>query len=106
VSLARSAGGAQVDLPARQRSRTAKAEEELEFLVHELAGAVGFGGRDRMTGSAAERARVNVTRAIRAALDRVEEHNPTLGRHLATTIRTGVYCSYAPDPRVPTAWQL
>jgi tetratricopeptide (TPR) repeat protein len=87
-------------------ARAEKAEQELEFLVNELAGAVGLGGRDRKAGSAAERARVNVTRAIRAALDRVEEHSPDLGRHLLSTIRTGVYCSYAPDPRVPTAWQL
>jgi hypothetical protein len=87
-------------------TRAAKAEEELEFLVNELAGAVGLGGRDRRAGSAAERARVNVTRAIRAALDRIEEHSPDLGRHLASTIRTGIYCSYAPDPRVPMAWQL
>jgi hypothetical protein len=28
-----------------------------------------------------------------------------LGRHLAATIRTGRYCSYTPDPRVPIAWQ-
>jgi tetratricopeptide (TPR) repeat protein len=87
-------------------ARAAKAEEELEFLVHELAGAVGLGGRDRRTRSAAERARVNVTRAIKAALDRIDEHSAALGRHLASTIRTGIYCSYAPDPRVPITWQL
>ena len=86
--------------------RAAKAEEELEFLVDQLAGAVGLGGRDRRTGSSAERARVNVTRAIRSALDRIGEHDPALGRHLTSTIRTGIYCSYAPDPRVPTTWQL
>jgi hypothetical protein len=32
--------------------------------------------------------------------------NPSLGRHLAATVRTGRYCSYTPDPRLPIAWQL
>jgi hypothetical protein len=31
--------------------------------------------------------------------------NPALGRHLSATIRTGRYCSYTPDPRVPIAWE-
>jgi hypothetical protein len=30
--------------------------------------------------------------------------NPSLGRHLAATIRTGRYCSYGPDPRAPITW--
>jgi hypothetical protein len=31
--------------------------------------------------------------------------NPSLGRHLAATVRTGRYCSYVPDPRAPIAWE-
>ena len=50
---------------------------------------MGLGGRDRPTGSAAERARVNVTRALRTAIDRVTEHDPGLGHHLRTCVRTG-----------------
>jgi hypothetical protein len=84
--------------------RRARAEEERDFLVAELRRAVGLGGRDRPTSSAAERARVNVTRAIRAGLARVAEHHPVLGDHLAVTIRTGIFCSYTPDPRVPIRW--
>jgi hypothetical protein len=38
-----------------------------DFLVAELARAVGLGGRDRRAASHAERARLNATRAIRAA---------------------------------------
>ena len=59
--------------------RAARARDELGFLARELAGAVGLGGRDRKTGSDAERARVNVTRAIRTALKRVSDHDPVLG---------------------------
>ncbi|HEV8673758.1 MAG TPA: hypothetical protein VGX21_06920 [Methylomirabilota bacterium] len=39
-------------------------------------------GRDRRAASAAERARVNVPRAIKAALVRIREHSPDLHHHL------------------------
>src|SRR5690606_36281001 len=45
--------------------RGAAAREELDFITRELARAVVLGGRDRSSGSHAERARLNVTRAIR-----------------------------------------
>ncbi len=51
-----------------------------------------------------ERHRVSVTRAIHGVLDRVATSHPALGEHLSRTIRTGMLCSYTPDPRVPTAW--
>jgi hypothetical protein len=53
---------------------------------------------------ARERARVNVTRAISTALARIAEHHPALARHLAATVRTGAFCSYTPDPRLPVRW--
>jgi hypothetical protein len=86
-------------------ARAAKARQEMEFLVGELARAVGLGGRDRRAASHAERARLNVTRAIRAAVANLARDNPALGRHLAATIRTGRYCAYLPDPRAPIAWK-
>ena len=86
--------------------RAAQAEAERDFLVHELARAVGLGGRDRLAGSVSERARVSVTRAVRQAMARIQEHNSPLGEHLDRTIRTGTYCAYLPDPRVPVAWHL
>jgi CheY-like chemotaxis protein len=86
--------------------RAARATEEREALVHELAAAVGLGGRDRRAGSDAERARVNVTRAIRAALERIQEHSRALGQHLDATLRTGQFCAYVPDPRSPIRWEL
>jgi tetratricopeptide (TPR) repeat protein len=86
-------------------ARAAKARQERDFLVGELARAVGLGGRDRRAASHAERARLNATRAIRAAMANLATANPALGRHLAATIRTGRYCSYAPDPRAPISWE-
>jgi hypothetical protein len=58
--------------------------------------SVGLGGCNRRAASHAERARLNVTRAIRATMANLARDNPSLGRHLAATIRTGRYCSYTP----------
>ena len=85
--------------------RAARAREEMQFLAGELAAAVGLGGRDRKAGSAAERARVNITRAIRAAVARIRAHSPALADHLKATIHTGTFCSYTPDPRALSTWR-
>jgi tetratricopeptide (TPR) repeat protein len=84
--------------------REAQADAERDFLVRELAGAVGLGGRDRRAASASERARSGVTRAIRQAIARIGEHHPELGEHLNRAVRTGTYCAYVPDDRAPAAW--
>jgi hypothetical protein len=81
-------------------------EDEIETLGRELSRAVGLGGRDRRAASASERARINVTRAIKIALERIAEHNPALATLLTGSIRTGTFCSYTPDSRLPASWQL
>jgi tetratricopeptide (TPR) repeat protein len=86
--------------------RAARLREELEFIGAELARAVGLGGRDRRAGNAAERARVNVTRAIRGAVRAIAEHDARLGHHLERSIRTGVFCAYEPGPGGPDAWRV
>jgi tetratricopeptide (TPR) repeat protein len=86
--------------------RAERARSERAFIAHELAAAVGLGGRDRVAASASERARVNVTRAVKSTLTRIAKHSPALGRHLEKTVKTGTYCSYEPDPRIPVTWQL
>src|SRR5262249_29210536 len=45
--------------------RAARLREEMEFLAAELARASGLGGRARKAGADGERARLNVTRAVR-----------------------------------------
>lgn len=84
--------------------RAAGLREEMETLSDELSAAVGLGGRDRKAASQAERARMSVGKAIRAALARVDDAHPELGKHLAATVRSGIYCSYTPDPRSPIEW--
>jgi hypothetical protein len=91
---------------AGDRDRATAARAELEFVSRELARSVGVGGRDRHSGSHAERARVNVTRAIRATLKRIVGYDAALGRELEETVRTGTFCSYRPDPRRPLRWQV
>lgn len=88
------------------RGRAESGREEKEFLIAELASAVGLGSRDRTAASQSERARVNVTRAIRAASNKLATHNPALGDHLLVTIHTGTFCVYLADPRSPISWQV
>src|SRR5215469_575761 len=83
-----------------------KVESELEFIKYELAKSVGLGGRDRHAGSAAERARINVTRAIRTAIQRVSEQNKLLGKLFDESIRTGSFCRYMPNPKVQINWRF
>jgi tetratricopeptide (TPR) repeat protein len=84
--------------------REAQADAERDFLMRELARAVGLGGRNRRAASASERARSGVTRAVRQAIARIGEHHPQLGEHLDHAVRTGTYCAYVPDPDAPMAW--
>ncbi|MCX5192475.1 transcriptional regulator [Streptomyces sp. NBC_00249] len=85
-------------------ARQEQAALERDFLIGELARAVGLGGRDRHAGAASERARAAVTQAVRKAIGRLRDASPPLGDHLDRTIRTGTYCAYAPDPRFPSPW--
>ena len=86
------------------QARLALAIDDREYLIAELSRAVGLGGRARLAGATAERARTSVTRSIRYALSRLAEHHPSLGRHLTQAVGTGTYCVYRPDPRVPVEW--
>jgi predicted ATPase len=83
--------------------RAERAEEELDALVTQLSEAFGLSGRARSTGSAAERARSTVTARIRAAVKRIAEVHPELGRHLDNALRTGTWCSYRPEQAVEWA---
>jgi tetratricopeptide (TPR) repeat protein len=71
-------------------------EAERVALVAELKRAAGLAGRQRGFSDEAERARVNVTRTIRQALDRILIADPEAGRHLLGSVRTGLRCVYQP----------
>jgi hypothetical protein len=86
--------------------RAARAEQEMEALTQELLRGAGLGGRDRALPSPAERARVSVTKAIRKAVRTIARQCPALGDHLAASVRTGRYCSYAPPGEAPPTWSF
>jgi hypothetical protein len=86
--------------------RASAARAEMDFIATELAAAVGLGGRDRRAASAAERARLTVTKRIRDALARIGRRHAPLGEHLARTLRTGLLCAYVPDSDPPPRWSL
>lgn len=86
--------------------RAERTQAEIDALTEELSRSVGLGGRDVRAASAAERARSAVTKATRAALAKISGELPELGLHLEATIKTGMFCSYNPDPRVRTTWSF
>jgi tetratricopeptide (TPR) repeat protein len=83
-----------------------RAHVEMDALLRELKRAVGLGGRDRPTGSDAERARINVVRSLRRAIAAVALQAPLLGAHLDESVRTGGRCIYLPDPAAALSWRV
>ncbi|HEX5940365.1 MAG TPA: hypothetical protein VFZ12_08385, partial [Dehalococcoidia bacterium] len=86
--------------------RVARASEEKDFLLRELAGAFGIGGAPRRITDAGERARQSATKAVKAAIVRISRDHKELGQHLRATVRTGAYFSYTPDPRLTLTWRF
>jgi tetratricopeptide (TPR) repeat protein len=86
--------------------RAERAGQEIDALTRELSRAVGLGGRNRRAASASERARQSVTKTIKAVLERIAQSDAALGDIFSRCIRTGVFCSYEPDPDSPIAWEF
>jgi hypothetical protein len=89
---------------ANDPERSARARRELDFLVEELAGSLGLGGRARRVADDQERARQAVRARLRYVLDRVAGAHPELARHLQVSVRTGIFCVYRPDR--PVEWDV
>ena len=82
----------------------ARAEAERTALLRELRGAAGLGGRAREAAPEAERARVNVTRTLKTAIERIADTAPAAAAHLRASVRTGASCRYDPAPGGPDRW--
>ncbi len=80
-----------------QVERAESIRSEVEALRHELSRAVGLGGRDRRGQASAERARIAARRRLRDAIARIAQADAELGDFLERSVRTGQYCSYAPE---------
>jgi len=90
---------------AGDAARASRAEAERQWLLGELRRAGGLGGRMRRAPAESERARVNVTRTLRSALDRISAAAPRAGAHLQASIHTGLECRYDPVPGGPARWR-
>jgi tetratricopeptide (TPR) repeat protein len=91
---------------AGDADRGGRLETERQALLSELRRATGMAGRSRDTSPEAERARVNVTRTLRATLARITETAPVAGAHLQASIRTGRACRYQPGAGGPAGWDV
>jgi hypothetical protein len=89
---------------ANDLDRIALIKTERDALAHELAAALGLGGRERKLGDPAERARKAVAARLRDAIERIAAEHPELGQHLRASVSTGTFCSYAPPS--PTSWRV
>jgi hypothetical protein len=91
---------AEVDdaLALGNEQKAALLSQEIDAVAGELARAIGLGGRARRQASAAERARINLTRTIRAVIARIQQADHIAGSALDRDIRTGTFCSYQPTP--------
>ena len=90
---------------AGNRAAAERAASEREALIGELRRATGLAGRPRRATADDERARVNVTRTVRAAIERITLAAPVAGTHLQSSIRTGTLCRYQPAPGAPASWR-
>lgn len=79
-------------------------EKEEEGILQYLDSNFGLRGKVRKTGSA-NKARLNVQRAINRALEKIEKSLPALGAHLRLSITTGFQCTYRPDGDTPISWE-
>lgn len=86
--------------------RLAQARAEQQAILDELTAATGLHGRDRRAGTPTERARLNVTRAIRGSIARLAEHDRELGEHLTACIHTGRICVYRPRRESSPQWSV
>jgi hypothetical protein len=89
---------------ASDLGRLGRIKAERDAIAHELAAALGLGGRARTLGDPAERARKAVSARIRDAIDRIGAEHPDLGSHLRASVRTGTFCCY--EPAAPVGWRV
>lgn len=86
--------------------RLQRVREEMAAVADELQQSTGLGGASSQMSAAANKARINVTRALTRTLRRLGQLHPELALYLETTVKTGFLCSYVPDARFPVDWMF
>jgi hypothetical protein len=82
-------------------ARAERLRGELDLFASQVSQR--FGSRARTRGPA-ETARKAVTKVLRTQIAKLLDAHPILGEHLRHAVKTGVFCSYAPD--VATSWDV
>ena len=77
----------------------------MDLLALRRVASLGLGGWQHPVSSDVDRARTRVDREIRSAIEKIRAGAPLLGHHLSTTVETGDFCGYSPDPDHRTTWQ-
>lgn len=77
----------------------AKLEREKEMIEKQIVAAYGLGGRSRHS-SDVNRVRTNVTTAVKRGIDKISLKHQSLGRHLKSSISSGVKFCYSPEQDV------
>lgn len=72
-------------------------KEEYDKLVESLSSSLGLNKKSRKLGSVVEKTRTAITWRIRSSIQKIEKAHPDLGKHLAKSIETGIFCSYSPE---------
>ena len=84
--------------------KAAKLQQEYSDLVDHLTASLGMGGKTRKVNDTTDKIRSAVTWRIRNAIQKIEKTHPSLGKHFAHSIKTGLFCSYSPEK--PVKWVI
>lgn len=80
--------------------RASRLRAEIDGLGEELAQSFGWGAHNRAANETVEKMRKAVLGAIRNALRDLDSVHPVAGRHLHSSLVTGVFCVYRPEQAV------
>jgi len=103
-------GELRADLDEAERdndlARAERLRAQIDALEQHVRASMTPAGQARAFTSDTDRARQAVQKSIAAAIARIGDDFADLGRHLATSVKTGATCSYEPGSPPPFAWDV
>jgi hypothetical protein len=78
--------------------------EEYDQLLDTIKATTGLGGRLRNMENPTDKIRSAVTWRIRSTIQKISDAHPSFGKHLANSVKTGLFCSYSPEK--PVTWSV
>jgi TolB-like protein len=79
-------------------------QQEYDDILEHLTTSLGLKGKIRKVNDPMEKVRSAVTWRIRNAIQKITKLHPVLGKHLSSSVKTGIFCSYSPEK--PVQWLL